>query len=234
MFDPTPFALTGAPQLGPPKRRRPQRRLRVAFGAGAFLVSVPVFVQAPLVRWLPEWSLALTLAWVGVSLWLLQQRRTQFWGDLLLGFSWTWLAGSIYWGWWRWEPIVHLPIESIGIPFALWGLWRGWGLVGNCFYLGSLFGTAITDAYFYLAGLIPYWREVMQVKPALAPPILQEALTQLHTPWGLAWALVLVLVLLGVGLGALQSYKLHWWAFSGAVLCTIGVDGLFWLTAVLA
>ncbi|MFM6062253.1 MAG: DUF3120 domain-containing protein, partial [Microcystis panniformis] len=26
----------------------------------------------------------------------------------------------------------------------------------------------------------------------------------------------------------------HWWAFSGAVLSTILVDGLFWITASLA
>src|SRR6476469_6893616 len=146
--------------------------------AAVFLVSVPVFVQAPLVRWFPELSLLLTGGWLGLSLILMARDRTQLWGDLLFGFTWSWLAGSIYWGWFRWEPLLHLPIEAIGLPVAIWCLVRQWGKVGNFFYLGSLFGTVVTDLYFYIVDLIP-----------------------------------------------------HWWAFGGAVLSTILVDGLFWLVA---
>lgn len=199
--------------------------------AASFLVSVPVFFQAPLVRQLPLLSLVMTLGWVWLSLRLSKQKRTLIWGDLLLGFSLSWLAGSIYWGWLRWEPYYHLPVEAIGLPFALWGWWRGKGMIGNLFYLGSLFGTVLTDVYFYLTSLIPYWREVMSVDPAQATSVLKRALIQVQNPWGVSWALVLVGTLLSVGLWALSRRKMHWWAFSGAVLSTILVDSLFWLVA---
>jgi len=38
-------------------------------------------------------------------------------------------------------------------------------------------------------------------------------------------------VLLTVGLLSLRDRELHWRAFSGAVLSTLLVDGLFWLAA---
>ncbi|HBL12960.1 MAG TPA: DUF3120 domain-containing protein [Cyanobacteria bacterium UBA11162] len=210
------------------------RQSWLVFAAASFLVSVPVFAQAPLVRELPLLSLALTSVWVGLGRKLLKRPATQIWGDLLLGFSWSWLAGSIYWGWLRTEPLIHLPVEAIGLPFVLWGLWRGRGKVGNLFYLGSLFGTALTDVYFYLTHLIPYWRQVMQVDPALATPIFQSAIAQVQTPWGIALAVVLVATLGGVGCWSLGKGQLPWWAFSGAVLSTILVDSLFWLAASMA
>ncbi len=206
----------------------------LVLAAACFLVSVPVFVQAPLVRQLPLLSLVMTLFWVWLGLTLLRKESTQVWGDLLLGFSWSWLAGSIYWGWLRWEPLIHLPVEAIGLPFALWGLSRGWGKVGNLFYLGSLFGTALTDVYFYVADLIPHWRQVMRVEPELARPIFQNALAQVQTPWGISWVIALMGTLLIVGLWGLGKKQLGWWAFSGAVLSTILVDSLFWVAATFA
>lgn len=217
-----------------PQGKIGNRQSWLLFGAAAFLVSVPVFVQAPLVRQLPLVSLLMTFVWVWLGFTLLERKETHIWGDLLLGFSWSWLAGSIYWGWLRWEPLIHLPIEAIGLPFALWGLWRGWGKVGNLFYLGSLFGTALTDVYFYLTNVIPHWRQLMRVEPALATPIFQSALAQVQTTWGLSWAIVLVATLLIVGLWSLTKGQLYWWAFSGAVLSTILVDSLFWVAASLA
>ena len=204
------------------------------FGAASFLVSVPVFFQAPMVRLFPWISLALTLFWVILGIWLYKRIQTRWWGDLILGFSWSWLAGSIYWGWLRWEPLIHLPVEAIGVPFAVWCLCRGWGKIGNYFYLGSLLGTAITDLYFYLTGLIPYWRQVMEVDPYFAAAVLKSALVQVQTPWGISWAVVLVNLLLGVSLVALQKSQLHWWAFAGAVLSTLVVDSLFWIAAYFA
>ena len=206
------------------------------FSAASFLVSVPVFFQAPIVRLFPLLSLFLTLLWVGLGWWLYRRPQSQLWGDLLLGFSWSWLAGSIYWGWLRFEPLIHIPIESIGLPFALWCLWRGWGKVGNFFYLGSLLGTAITDFYFYLTHVIPYWRKLMvvDIDPDLAAPILKAALAQVQTPWGISWAVVLVNILLAVSWWSLKKTELHWWAFAGAVLSTILVDSLFLLAAYFA
>lgn len=203
----------------------------LVFVAAGFLVTVPVFVQAPLVRSLPEVSLFATLGWLAGSIALLRRPQTEVWGDLCLGFTGSWLAGSLYWGWLRGEPYLHLPVEAIGVPFALWCLTRSWGQVGSYFYLGSLFGTAITDSYFYLTGLIPHWRQVMQVEPELALSIFQSAIAQIETPWGISCALVLILILLSVGLLSLRRPELHWRAFSGAVLLTLVVDGLFGLIA---
>jgi Protein of unknown function (DUF3120) len=203
----------------------------LVFAAAVFLVSVPVFIEAPLVRSLPSLSLAMTGFWVWLSFALMSRPKTYLWGDLLLGFSWSWLAGAIYWGWLRWEPAWHLPIESIGLPFACWCLVRNWGKVGNWFYLGSLFGTVLTDVYFYLVDLMPYWRQIMQVEPDSVSPILQTAVTQVQTPWGQTWAIVLALLLLVAGVLPLRTEQRHWYAFSGAVLSTILVDSLFLLAA---
>jgi hypothetical protein len=196
-------------------------------------VSVPVFLEAPLVRQYPVLSVVTTGLWCVLGLLLMQRPQSQIWGDLLLGFSWSWLAGAIYWGWFRSEPAIHLPIESIGVPVAIWCLWRGVGKIGSLFYLGSLLGTAITDLYFYQVGLVDYWKQLMHVDPTLATPILQQAIAQVHTPWGTAWAVVLVNLLLGVGIMSLGTKQLHWYAFSGAVLTTILVDSLFlWVASV--
>lgn len=210
------------------------RQAWLVFVAAVFLVCVPVFIEAPLVRSLPLLSLAMTAGWVGLSYALMSRSSTYLWGDLLFGFSLTWLAGAIYWGWLRWEPLLHLPVEAIALPFAIWCLRRGWGKVGNFFYLGSLFGTVLTDIYFYLVNLIPHWRQIMQVEPALVSPILHNALEQVQTPWGQGWALILLLILLTAGIFPLRYRQRHWYAFSGAVLSTILVDSLFWLAATVA
>ncbi|MBH8553002.1 DUF3120 domain-containing protein [Nostocaceae cyanobacterium CENA357] len=207
------------------------RQTWLVFAAAVFLVSVPVFIEAPLVRSLPIISLAMTGFWVWLSFNLMSRPATYLWGDLLLGFSWSWLAGAIYWGWLRWEPVWHLPLESIGLPFACWCLLRNWGKVGSWFYLGSLLGTVLTDVYFYIVDLMPYWRQIMQVEPAGAPLILQNALIQVQTPLGQAWAIILASVLLTAGILPLRQRQRHWYAFGGAVLSTILVDSLFLLAA---
>ena len=74
----------------------------------------------------------------------------------------------------------------------------------------------------------------MRVDPALASPILQKALEQVQTPWGQGWAFILALVLLTLGIWPLRKEQRHWWAFSGAVLSTILVDGLFLIAAAAA
>ncbi|MDY6938290.1 MAG: DUF3120 domain-containing protein [Cyanobacteriota bacterium] len=212
------------------------RKSGLIFAVSVFLVAVPVFIEAPLVRHLPGVSLALTLGWVGASVALLLRRSTAFWGDLLLGFAGSWLAGSLYWGWLRWEPLWHLPVEAIALPLPIWCLCRGRLLVGSWFALGSFFGTALTDGYFYLVDLMPSWRELMRVEPELVVPIFQEAIAQVRTPWGILWAAILATALLLGGLLPLGSPnpRLHYWAFSGAVLSTILVDALFWLAALSA
>ncbi|NCO76472.1 MAG: DUF3120 domain-containing protein [Cyanobacteria bacterium] len=208
-----------------------KRQNILVFFASAFLVSIPVFFQAPLVRIFPWLSLLLTLFWFGLSFYAQRQPHSYLWGDILWGFSWSWLCGSIYWGWLRYNPAIHIPIEAIGLPFALWCLSKGWSKIGNYFYLGSLLGTAITDLYFYIVGLIPYWQEIMVTNPTLVKPILQGAIAQVQTVWGISWAVLLANVLLGISLYALVKKETHYIAFAGAVLATIFTDALFLIVA---
>ena len=205
-----------------------------AFAAAAFLVAVPVFIQAPLVRLVPQISLLMTAIWLYLGWRLLQKDNTQLWGDLTIGFSWTWLAGAIYWGWFRWDPYVHLPIEAVGLPVVLILLRYGKAKIGNYFYLGSLLGTAITDLYFYCVGLIPYWRALMVNPPDQAGTILHSALLRMETYQGVGSAIVLLSLLIMLGTIPLRSHSVRWWAFSGAVLSTILVDSLFFVAAIFA
>ncbi|MEB3211312.1 MAG: DUF3120 domain-containing protein [Leptolyngbyaceae bacterium] len=199
------------------------------FGASVFLVSVPVFFQAPLVRVFPVLSLLITGIWFWLSWVLSSNVKTRLMGNLLDGFAWTWLAGSIYWGWFRAEPLLHLPLEAIGLPIALLGILTQKNKVGSWFYLGSLFGTAMTDVYFYVVGLIPHWRQLMQVDISLATPIFHDAVTKMSTVWGIGWAIAIVAILLMASVSTLRLSAIHWRVFSGAVLSTVLVDGLFWI-----
>jgi hypothetical protein len=201
------------------------------FAAAAGLVSLPVFVEAPLVRQWPTLTLVLTVFWVLLGYALYCQPRRQLWGELLFGFSLSWAAGAIYWGWWRWEPLWHLPIESLGLPIVLFLLWQRIGLVTSFFYLGSLLGTAATDFYIYGAGLVEYWQQLMAVKPELAMPLVQGAIAKVQTFQGTAWAILIVSLLLSLGILCLGRKQNHWYAFSGAVLTTILVDSLFLVVA---
>ncbi len=209
-------------------------QLRV-FGAALGLVILPVFVQAPLVRYFPWVSLAMTPLWLVLGARLMKRPRWSLWGDLIVGFGWIWLTGSLYWGWFRWDPVVHLPIEALGLPIALICLYQGWGRVGSYFFLGSLLGTAVTDLYINWMQLFPTWRELMLTSPDAAPLVLRAASATLQTDVAACRAVILVLFLLVATAIALStSRQLAWWAFGGAVFSTLIVDGLFFLTAALA
>ncbi|MEI6430493.1 MAG: DUF3120 domain-containing protein [Pseudanabaena sp. ELA607] len=225
------------------------------WGMALFLVSVPVFFEAPLVRFAPWLSLILTWGWLSLSRQWREDPHRRLWGDLLWGFSLTWLGGSLYWGWLRFDPTWHVPVEAVGVPWAIYALYRRYILVnfrhpwhiayrqryapeddchiGACFYLGSLLGTAVTDGYFALVGLFPHWRALMlaETNPHLVRPILNDALAQVVTPWGLGLALGLGFVLVALGTWAMQTRSLGRWAFAGAVLGTIFVDLLFLVVA---
>lgn len=197
-----------------------------------FFVVVPVFFQAPLVRSLPWLSLTMTAGWLLAGISLSSRTATRLWGDLLTGFSWTWLAGSLYWGWLRAEPLWHLPIEALGLPIVIGLLAQGRSRVGSYFFLGSLFGTAVTDLYIYWNDLLPMWRQVMIADPDWVPFILRQAAASLQNSVSLSQGVLIALGLLTVGILPLRSKQLCWWAFSGAVLSTLVVDLLFLGTAV--
>ena len=215
-----------------------------AFGFAAFLVAVPVFIQAPLVRVAPILSFVMTAAWLWLGYcWMndtdAHRPNRALWGDLIVGFSWTWLAGSVYWGWFRTNPYIHLPIESLALPIVLALMVRNRGKIGQCnignyFYLGSLIGTAITDLYFYCVGLIPYWRSLMISPPEAAGTILHSALLRMETYEGVGYAIVLLALLVMLGTIPMRSHSTKWWAFSGAILSTILVDSLFFVAAILS
>ncbi|CAN1209919.1 DUF3120 domain-containing protein [Tumidithrix helvetica PCC 7403] len=204
-----------------------------AWLATVFLVSAPVFFEAPLVRFAPWLSIVLTVGWLSISRQLRENPKNQLWGSLLWGFSLTWFCGAIYWGWLRSEPSWHLPIEAIALPWAIWAVSQtpnqSQYRIGGWFYIGSLFGTGVTDLYFYLVNLFPHWRAIMQVEtdPAQVQSIFQSALSQVQTSWGMGWALGLAAVLLLLGSRAMRSKQVCYWAFAGAVFGTIFVDLLF-------
>ncbi|MDX1976593.1 MAG: DUF3120 domain-containing protein [Pseudanabaenaceae cyanobacterium bins.68] len=194
--------------------------------AAIFLVSVPVFFQAPLVRVAPVLSLLLSVGILGVAQQLLVRMPT--WGSLVWGFSLSWICGSIYWGWLRSEPIWHLPIEAVALPWAIWACRRSpKHQIGAWFYLGSLIGTAITDLYFWRIGVIAHWRSLMQpgIDQVLTTQLLKSALIQVeHHP---AILITLAIALISTSLWGCCSVKLYKWAFAGAIFSTLIVDLIF-------
>ena len=212
----------------------PDRAPWYFFWAAAFLVSGPVFFEAPLVRTMPLLALALSPVWAGIAWWLSRRDRGRDWGNLLSGFFWSWLAGAIYWGWFRQEPALHLPIEAIGIPWVLWALRSSRWRIGACFYLGSLLGTTVTDLYCYAVDLLPDWRAAMMAEPSAIGPVMDGAILKMNAFPGLVWAAILAGALAIIGLVSLRDQSPAGRSFSGAVLNTLLVDGLFWVTAWLA
>ena len=206
----------------------------------AALVVLPVFLQAPWVRLHPFSSCVFTavLLALAIPLGWQQQPARRASGSLLLGFSGSWLAGSLFWGWLRAHPSWHLPVEAIALPLALAGLGSRWRL-GCSFYLASLVGTAITDLAMALTGVMRFWPEVVQAPLGDAGALLNSAATSLRHPL----PLLLMLGLAGVILTLANSMKARserpsvhseCWAVAASVLMTtVMVDGLFLLMALL-
>ena len=201
----------------------------------ALLVAVPVFVQAPLVRVAPLPAALATAVLVAAGLLLERFGRGngQALGPLLVGFSGSWLAGCLFWGWFRLHPVCHLPIEAFALPLAVAGLNGRWRLAG-AFYLASLAGTAATDAAIAATGLMDLWPQV------LAAP-LQEAPLLLHQAGEVVLEPTHLLLISAIALGLLQACRLLW-SQGGAcgrvaaatLATTLAVDGLFLASALLA
>jgi len=199
----------------------------------ALLVALPVFVQAPWVREAPFGATLFTLPLLASGI-LLQRKGRGIWipvGALLVGFSGSWLGGSLFWGWFRDQPLWHLPIEAFALPLALTGLRSPWRLACG-FYLGSLAGTAATDLVMALSGVIQRWPDVVNGSLDEAPNLLHEAgLSLMHPlPLGLILSAALALGLICRQLQ--QGSDAHRTA-AAALATTLAVDGLF-LAAALA
>ena len=202
--------------------------------AGALLVALPVFLQAPWVRLAPFSAAVFTLPLVMVGV-VLEQRRQRGWstaGALMVGFSGSWLGGCLFWGWFRLHPLWHLPIEAFALPLAVAGLKGRWRLAAS-FYLASLLGTACTDGVMAITGVMGHWREVLLAPIDQAAPLLHQAALGVLEPLPLA-----IVGLAACGLiGLCRHYWHHpdpaWRLAASALATTLCVDGLF-LAAALA
>jgi len=141
----------------------------------SFFVILPIFVQAPWVRFQPISALCATFIILSVAF-LLSRKEEDKWfivGSLLLGVSGSWLGGCLFWGWLSAFPILHIPVEAVALPLATVGLGTKWK-IGSSFYISSLFGTAITDLTIFLTGIMDQWKEVITADSDSAPLILQK------------------------------------------------------------
>ena len=204
------------------------------------MVVLPVFLQAPWVRLHPFSAVLFTavILSIGVNLHFTCRGRLQDFGSLLVGFSGSWLAGSLFWGWMRAHPLLHLPIEAFALPLALTGLNGRWRLAAS-FYLASLVGTACTDLMMAMTGVMPFWPEVVNAPISDASQLLHLAALQLMTP-GSALLLTTAAALILVVERRLRMHSMddgtqsEPMAMAASVLkTTLWVDGLFLAAALL-
>jgi len=206
------------------------------------LVVMPVFVQAPWVRQQPLsaclFGLVLTLA--GILLSLKADRREQRdLGALILGFSGSWMAGSLFWGWLPAHPVLHLPVEAFALPLALGGLTTRWRCA-CAFYLTSLIGTALTDLSMAISGVMTLWPDVVTATAEQAPDLLRMAAAQVLTPKSLVVVILAAGVITKLVAECRSRADRHGdsstaWAIATSVLfTTLVIDGVFLGVSLLA
>lgn len=208
-------------------------------GAAA-LVVLPVFLQAPWVRLHPFSAglFSFLLLGVGILLGMRVEPAKARWGALLVGFSGSWLAGTLFWGWLRAHPLLHLPIEALALPLALTGLQGRWRL-GCSFYLASLVGTTLTDLAMALTGVMRLWPAVVEAPIEEAQPLLQQAALTLSRPTSLAILLAFTGLILLIARTLRRRGRLcpsgdaSWGVASAVLITTLMIDGLFLLTALI-
>ena len=141
----------------------------------SLFVILPIFFQAPWVRFQPTSALLFTFFILAIAIFLTSEPSNKYFiiGSLLFGVAGSWLGGSLFWGWLSSHPILHIPVEAVALPLALIGLSTKWK-IGSSFYIASLFGTAITDVAIFLTGIMNQWMEVITANSDMAPLILQR------------------------------------------------------------
>jgi hypothetical protein len=150
-----------------------------------------------------------------------------------VGFSGSWLAGCLFWGWCRLHPVWHLPIEAFALPLAIGGLQGRWRLAAS-FYLASLLGTACTDGVMALTGVMGWWVQVLEAPIQQAPQLLHQAALGVLEPLPLV-----ITACAGVLLSALcwrtwDHADPSWRLAASALATTLAVDGLFLAAALWA
>lgn len=200
----------------------------------ALLTVGPVFLQAPLVRWAPMVSALVTvpLLLLAVAAARHPDPERQRLGVLLVGFAGSWLGGTLFWGWGREHPVLHLPIEAFALPVAIGGLRTPWR-IGAAFYLSSLLGTALTDGMIALTGLMPLWPPVVLASPETAVVLLQQAARNLLHPIPLL-ALALTAAWIGQLAWRLKAGDEAGQVAASTLASTVLVDGVFLAAALLA
>ena len=200
------------------------------------MVMLPVFIQAPWVRLDPFSATLFTGVLIAAGLvmhWSRSQAASDI-GSLLVGFSGSWLAGCIFWGWLRAHPVLHLPVEAFAVPMALGGLNGRWRLAAT-FYLSSLVGTACTDLAMAATGVMQFWPAVVTASLDQAPLLLHQAGLHLLQPLPLATLIISAALVLLAGRWLSKNgsgFLSDAGSIAAAVLITtLWVDGLFLLSA---
>ena len=206
----------------------------------SFFVILPIFFQAPWVRFYPITALIFTFVILLVAIYLTNKVSQKFFivGSLLLGVSGSWLGGCLFWGWLSSHPILHIPVEAVALPMALVGLGTKWK-IGSSFYLSSLFGTAVTDLTIFCTGIMDKWMEVVKADADQAPLILQQTSEDLiHlqpliiiTIFGILLWLISKSILSAASLNSSNGRSLL--VSSYVLQTTLIVDGIFILLAIL-
>ena len=204
------------------------------------MVVLPVFVQAPWVHVFPfsAFLFSFIIFFLGFYLLKFCSDRWSYVGSLLVGVSWSWLGGCLFWGWLRAHPVWHLPVESIALPIAVSLLKTRWG-IGASFYLASLLGTAFTDVMIVLTGVMKAWPQVVEASFSEASKILSFTAAQLLDPFSLLAIFIAALLIILIANWMNQKSKIDslssdaWLVSSSALTTTLWVDGLFFATTLI-
>ena len=204
------------------------------------MVVLPVFVQAPWVHVFPfsAFLFSFIIFFLGFYLLKFRGNRWSSVGSLLVGVSWSWLGGCLFWGWLRAHPVWHLPVESIALPIAVSLLGTRWK-IGASFYLASLLGTAFTDLMIVVTGVMKSWPEVVDAPFSEASKMLSFTAEQLLAPFSLLAIFVAALLIILIANWMNQKSKSEilssdaWLVSSSALTTTLWVDGLFFATTLI-
>ena len=204
------------------------------------MVVLPVFVQAPWVHVFPfsAFLFSFIIFFLGFYLLKFCSDRWISVGSLLVGVSWSWLGGCLFWGWLRAHPVWHLPVESIALPIAVSLLKTRWG-IGASFYLASLLGTAFTDVMIVLTGVMKAWPQVVEASFSEASKILSFTAAELLEPFSLLAIFIAALLIILIANWMNQQSKIDslssdaWLVSSSALTTTLWVDGLFFATTLI-
>ena len=206
----------------------------------SFFVILPIFIQAPWVRFEPISALCFTFI-ILLGAFVLYKKPSNKWfivSSLLLGVSGSWLGGCLFWGWLSPYPILHIPVEAVVLPLALIGLGTNWK-IGSSFYISSLFGTAVTDITIFLIGIMDEWKQVITADSETAPLILQKTSENLIQIKSLSIIVFVALILWFISKEIFDSATINTTngkallVSSYVIQTTLIVDGIFIFLAIL-